>query len=221
MFRAAASFNLWAVKAAEKRAQREQAEQGNQTTENGEVAHPTFSSSDNVSTNNQHRLLSQADIEAANEDPLPEDAQYEAESSSSDSSSGDEENIRAGPKRQTSAPRRRARKSGRVITSGIEPPFVDSMIRQRVSIHGQIRDMEPREEIAALSMPREKVGMVTQPGLSDMWLSKREEWDKKYAKKLKAFRDDMIADRKLSEANDFAKRGLQGERIPLSAMAGW
>ena len=218
MFRAAASFNLWAVKAAEKRAQREQADQGKQMTDTGELAHPTYSSDKSTPVDNQHRLLSDADIEAANADPLPEDAAYEAESSSSDSSSEDEENIHAG--RKTAVEKRRRRKPGIVITSGVEPPFIDSMVRQRISIHGQIREMEPSEEIAALSMAREKVGIVTQPALTDLWLSKREEWDTKYAKKLHAFRADMMADRKKAEADDFAKRGLQGEKIPLSAMAG-
>lgn len=218
MYRAAASFNLWAIKVAEKRALRKADHQSTHYT----YSHPDGPRLAHKSSTIGSRSvldLSEADMEAANEDPLPEEGHYDSESEgSSDDSSADEDPGFNGP---SSRSYKKAPVSGIVTVSGIEPAFVNSIIRERVSTTGRIRAMEPESEIEALNMPIEQVGVISQRGPAKKWLAKRAEWDQKFAKELNDMRKNKEEDRKLAEKEGFLTRDLHGERPPLSAAVAW
>lgn len=59
-----------------------------------------------------------------------------------------------------------------------------SMVRQRVNIHGQTRPMEPMDEISALNIPPEHVGLIRQAP-AERWFNGQKEWDKMYRKRAK------------------------------------
>lgn len=58
------------------------------------------------------------------------------------------------------------------------------MIRERVDIHGQIREMEPRDQIQALSIPPEQIGLIKQAP-AKRWLKGQQEWDQIYRRSAK------------------------------------
>ncbi|KAL4249093.1 hypothetical protein ABKN59_005778 [Abortiporus biennis] len=53
------------------------------------------------------------------------------------------------------------------------------MIRERVDIYGRIRPMEPKEEVEALQVPTNEIGIIKEQPVR-RWLSGQEIWDKKY-----------------------------------------
>jgi hypothetical protein len=55
------------------------------------------------------------------------------------------------------------------------------MIRERVDIHGKVRPMEPEEQIPALQIPPEQVGIIKEAPVR-RWLAGQETWDKRYAR---------------------------------------
>ena len=58
------------------------------------------------------------------------------------------------------------------------------MIRERIDIHGAVRDMEPRGEIPALQMKCEELGLIKEaPALR--WLEGQELWDKRFKRSAK------------------------------------
>jgi len=220
MYRAAASFNLWAIKAAEKRVERKNTLR--HYSHNGHTnghKHPSRQSTTDSSTTADHGMVTEADHEAANEDPVPEQDNYDAESdSSSNDSSASEDLGFDGP---SSKGYKRSVKADVVSVSGVEPPFVNCIIRERVSPKGRIRPMEPESEIEALHMPTDHVGVISQRGPAKKWLAKRAAWDEKYRKDLMALRQNKIEDRMLAEKEGFLTRDLHGENPPLTAMVGW
>lgn len=96
-----------------------------------------------------------------------------------------------------------------------------TIVAQRVSTHGLISPMEPDPEVPALRPElRDQVGRIRASGPLKKWLEKREEWNKKYSKEYEQFRAIRTADRQAAETRGFLTGRLQGERVPLTALAG-
>ena len=53
------------------------------------------------------------------------------------------------------------------------------MIRERVDVSGIVRAMEPAEEIEALRMPPQEIGLIKERPVR-RWLEGQEAWDKKF-----------------------------------------
>lgn len=53
------------------------------------------------------------------------------------------------------------------------------MIRERVSIHGLSRPMEPASEIPALQLHKNKIGIIKEAPTRS-WLTGQDEWDRRY-----------------------------------------
>ncbi|KAG2116013.1 alpha beta-hydrolase [Suillus discolor] len=53
------------------------------------------------------------------------------------------------------------------------------MIRERVDIHGRVRSMEPKEDIAALQLRPSEIGIIKEETLFK-WLEGQEEWDRRF-----------------------------------------
>lgn len=71
--------------------------------------------------------------------------------------------------------------------------------------------MEPQSEIACLSLPSNRIGVVSSHGPILRWLEKRSEWDKKYRSKLTKLNALKQADRALAEQHGFLTRDLKGD----------
>lgn len=104
--------------------------------------------------------------------------------------------------------------------TGIEPEFKNNMIRQRVTPHGIIREMEPETEVAALQMPRHYVGRVSPEGPIKRWLERRKEWDRRYLRDHLHWRKIKLKDRRMAAKAGYLSRELSEENPPLSAVAG-
>ena len=107
----------------------------------------------------------------------------------------------------------------KIRITGSIPDFNENMIRQRISTHGVIREMEPASQIPALNIPPEEI-CVIHPGPTKRWLNAKQIWDVKYAKQKRHVR--LAREREYIEAQ---KRGflggdLVGETPPPSALAG-
>lgn len=109
-----------------------------------------------------------------------------------------------------------------IIVKGYVPAWGEGhMVSERVSVHGRISPMEPVSSIPALDPKlRQGVGRVTGHGPLRTWIAKRAEWDKKYAKELKQYREQRIADRIQASQHGFLTHRLQGENPPLASLAG-
>src|SRR5262245_51409339 len=59
------------------------------------------------------------------------------------------------------------------------------MIRERVSTKGLVRQMEPEEEVPALNMTPDMVGMVNELGIK-RYLDAQNDWDKRFKDIMKA-----------------------------------
>ncbi|OTB03669.1 hypothetical protein M426DRAFT_321594 [Hypoxylon sp. CI-4A] len=59
------------------------------------------------------------------------------------------------------------------------PPFINHMIRQRVSRHGVIRALEPATELLGCIVDRDTIGVVKETPVR-RWLETRAQWDKRY-----------------------------------------
>ena len=53
------------------------------------------------------------------------------------------------------------------------------MIRERVDLHGKVRSMEPKEDIAALQLRPSEIGIIKEEALLK-WLAGQEEWDRRF-----------------------------------------
>ncbi|KAI0722242.1 alpha/beta-hydrolase [Cerioporus squamosus] len=78
--------------------------------------------------------------------------------------------------------------------SGEDIPAV-FMIRERVDVMGNVRPMEPVEEIEALRIPTQQIGVIKELPVR-RWLEGQEEWDRRY----KRTADRVIRKRKHYEA---------------------
>lgn len=108
--------------------------------------------------------------------------------------------------------------------SAIKPPvpFHDSMIRHRVSPHGVRRPMESTQSITCLNLDADSIGHIKAGGPILKWIQKRKEWDRKYSKELKYWRELREADREIAEASGFFESRFKEpeNRPPLCSVAG-
>ena len=58
------------------------------------------------------------------------------------------------------------------------------MIRERVSSDGTCRPLEPAEKLAAMTMPRDEIGVIKE-GAALRYLNGQAKWDKKYSRAIK------------------------------------
>lgn len=107
-----------------------------------------------------------------------------------------------------------------VKVTGHLPPFTDSMIRQRVSVTGRLRPLEPADTLPATTMSPSSVGRL-HTGPVRKWLAERARYDEKYAKDLAYYRDIRLADREKAVATGFLQGKFAGENPPLASLAGW
>jgi hypothetical protein len=149
MYRAVANFNLWSIQAAHKRSTKRQ-RYHDRTKSNGPSRGSTLDSQGSQLYGSfRGSAADSQDALHSDGNNLPDDF----DAGSEDSSSSDD-NERAG-----------IDPNSLFTSTGAEPSFgPSSMIRERVSIHGVRRPMEPESELAALQMPREHVGSVSARG---------------------------------------------------------
>jgi len=105
-------------------------------------------------------------------------------------------------------------KSGAVGKAGDAlPPFVNHMVRQRVTRHGVTHPLPKAEELDACKLKPEEVGVI-KSGQVKKWLTAKNLWDSKYAttkaKVHKKITDDMVA----------GYHTFPGEKPPPTALAG-
>lgn len=53
------------------------------------------------------------------------------------------------------------------------------MIRERVDVHGRVRQLEPMEDIPSLQIPSDQMGLLREAP-ARRWLSGQEAWDRRY-----------------------------------------
>lgn len=107
-----------------------------------------------------------------------------------------------------------------VKVTGHLPAYTDSMIRQRVSVTGRLRPLEPANTLPATTMSPSSVGRL-HTGPVRKWLAERVRYDEKYAKDLAYYREIRLADREKAIAGGFLQGKFVGENPPLASLAGW
>ncbi|GAA5921242.1 hypothetical protein JCM3775_002955 [Rhodotorula graminis] len=105
-------------------------------------------------------------------------------------------------------------------SEGAEPCASGGMVRQRVSLKGFVRPLEPAAELDGCTMPAEAIGRL-HAGPVRKWLAQRREWDERYAKELAHFRALKEADWDKARATGYLAGQFKGERPPLGSVAGW
>lgn len=236
MYRSAANFNLWALAAAKKKLALKAAKSSASPSavpsrsstlatasaeaygcepENG--VHDPREQHKNGSNGSQ---LADRLHEAANLEPLREDdVQSEGSASSRSSSSLSVDHSPSGTRDGHSD--RPVRE--KITVLGALPAFdpATHMIRQRVSCHGYLREMEDEALIPALNMTPGHVGRVHIAGPVSKWLETRTKYESKYTKDMNKFRRIREDDYAIAEKQGFLTRSLQGEQPPQCAMVSW
>ncbi|PSK41872.1 hypothetical protein B9Z65_9258 [Elsinoe australis] len=102
------------------------------------------------------------------------------------------------------------------------PAFENSMIRQLISRHGTIFPLAPASAIPALSVPRPSIGAIKE-GPVRKWLSKKSEWDRKFASQKRKVQGKRLEEMRKGYAT-FTTKDANGvpkvERPPPTALAG-
>ncbi|GAA5887222.1 hypothetical protein JCM6882_002454 [Rhodosporidiobolus microsporus] len=226
MYRGAANAGLFFLAAAKAKKARRGSRHHDQATTTSAVnpdapVAPALRKSDHEAANEvdhpTEELDSGSDTEGyADEEGFEND---EASESSNGSESSDEP---PPPSEENTAPKR-------VTATGHLPPFSSSssassgasnMIRQRVSLYGIIRPLEPPSELDGCTMNPEHIGRLHAIPVRK-WLKQRAEWDAKYASDLDKYRAIKTKDRVLAEEGGFLLGQFKGERPPLGSVAGW
>ena len=95
------------------------------------------------------------------------------------------------------------------------PPFKNHMIRQRVDRHGDLYTLAPADELPALQVPKNEVGVI-KPGPVRKWIEAKQQWDGKYARLKRQLQKRRIKDMTNGGPVGFGA----GESPPPSALAG-
>lgn len=66
-------------------------------------------------------------------------------------------------------------------------PFLDYMIRERVSTRGEIRPLEPEDELVACTLPHERVGVVDELAIR-RYIEGKTRWDERYKRTTETIR---------------------------------
>ena len=107
----------------------------------------------------------------------------------------------------------------KIRITGSIPDFHENMIRQRISTHGVIREMEPAAEIPALNIQPEEI-CVIHAGPTKRWLIAKQIWDVKYAKQKRRVQLARGREYIKAQKRGFLGGNLLGEIPPPSALAG-
>jgi acetyl esterase/lipase len=94
------------------------------------------------------------------------------------------------------------------------PPFVNHMVRQRITRHGDILPLPPAEELPGCTMGNDMVGVIKQ-GPVKKWLDQKGKWDSRY-KNVKA----KVHEKRIRDAKAGFETFGAGEMPPPSALAG-
>lgn len=219
MYRSAANFNIWCITAAKKKLELKSARNSHGPSRSSTLQPEGAESHGQTSSlNGSHNSLVADKIHhAANADPVKED-DVQSEASSPSASSSSASNDQPGHSGGTV----NGGKGERITVAGSLPSFgAAHIIRQRVSCHGYIREMELENEIPALNMPRNHIGRVHIAGPVSKWLETRQKYESKHPKDLEKFRRIKAEDYARAEKEGFLTRQLQGERPPQCALASW
>ncbi|GAA5922423.1 uncharacterized protein JCM15063_003299 [Sporobolomyces koalae] len=107
------------------------------------------------------------------------------------------------------------------IYTGVEPfnrpEYVDNMIRERVSITGVVRPMEPEDEIQALTIDAEDLGLIKE-GPVKRYLAGKAIWDRKFAKqqrKVNLHREKHLQKSIKEEAKRITRRAQEATKSKL------
>lgn len=106
-----------------------------------------------------------------------------------------------------------------VKVSGVEPAYFDNMIRERVSLYGQIRQMEPVAEIEALHLDPTEIGTI-KPGPVGKFMAARGAHDRRYRKRKAKIQRQRAREYAHAERDGFAIGDFQGDKPPPAALAG-
>ena len=106
-----------------------------------------------------------------------------------------------------------------VKVSGVEPVYVDNMIRERVTIHGRIRQMEPISEISCLHIPPSEIGCI-KPGPVKKFMDARGAHDRKYKKRKLKIQRQRAREFAEAEKSGFKLGEFKGDKVPPAAIAG-
>ncbi|KZV82439.1 alpha/beta-hydrolase [Exidia glandulosa HHB12029] len=100
---------------------------------------------------------------------------------------------------------------------GSDSPYVDNMIRERVSTLGVIRPLEPESEVPALCKPEERVGIISEAS-AKRYLEARITFDKKFARTSKNI--ERSRSKHLSKAHKEGHRVMeQLARAPVETLS--
>ncbi|KZT58695.1 alpha/beta-hydrolase [Calocera cornea HHB12733] len=97
----------------------------------------------------------------------------------------------AGPRFGTVMDNHVGRKAGDPIVYQMKDLIVDNMIRERVSRTGTIRPLEPPEDLGALKVPLDEIGVIKE-NAAKRYLHGQALWDKKFASTVRAVEKDRI-----------------------------
>ncbi|KAJ8609283.1 hypothetical protein MRB53_039224 [Persea americana] len=106
-----------------------------------------------------------------------------------------------------------------VTVSGVEPVYVDNMIRERVLIHGRIRQMEPIAEISCLHIPPDQIGCI-KPGPVKKFMDARGAHDQSNRRRKVKLQRKRAREYARAEREGFALGSYEGETPPPAALAG-
>ncbi|EDU49721.1 acetyl-hydrolase [Pyrenophora tritici-repentis Pt-1C-BFP] len=139
----------------------------------------------------------------------------ESDKESSSSSDGPKSpSAQPAPKPSPAKPKKKAKVDARVGRAGDPiPAFEHYMIRQRIDRHGRIYPLVAKEDLVALNLPNEDIG-VPKPGPVGKWMKAQAEWNKKFSKQKIKIQKQRIKDMQKGF------EGFDGETPPPTALAG-
>lgn len=110
--------------------------------------------------------------------------------------------------------------AGPVVTvTGVEPVFVDNMIRERVTIHGVIRQMEPASAVDCLQLHPDSICTI-KAGPVEKFMKTRRLHDKKYAKRKAQIQRRRAREYAQAKAAGFRVGNFGDDHPPPTALAG-
>ncbi len=106
-----------------------------------------------------------------------------------------------------------------VTVTGVEPEFIDNMIRERISVLGFIRPMEPVAEMYMLHLRPDDIGVIKE-GPVKRWMAARASHDQKYQKRKTKLQKQRAREYVEAEQHGFVLGEFDGEKVPPAAAAG-
>jgi acetyl esterase/lipase len=107
----------------------------------------------------------------------------------------------------------------RVTVTGVEPIYVDHMIRERISIYGEIRPMEPVRDCSMLHLDPTDIGVI-KPGPVRKFMAARVVHDRRFGKRKAKLQRQRAREYARAEREGFAIGDFEGDSPPPAALAG-